>query len=239
MIILLFFIAVVYVSAGFAGGSMYLAVLSNAFPESAWIRVPAILCNMTASGVGSMRFLWSRLVPLRNAGLLLCVSVPMTMWAASWSIQKEIFLGVLGLALIIAGVSLLIKKTSYMHAEQTTTNPWWIYPVVACIGIVSGVTGIGGGIYLAPILHTTNWAPPKKIAATTSLFIFVNSMFSFVILILKGISWQPQFASWMIAVGIGALVGGQLSVAYLKGPQLKIITGLLLIIVGCKILIEI
>jgi hypothetical protein len=106
------------------------------------------------------------------------------------------------------------------------------------IGFISGMVGIGGGIFLAPLLHLTNWDAPKKIAATASVFILVNSVAG-----LLGQYASPDFyLDWnitgilLITVFIGGQIGGRISKTYYSGYQLKKATALLIAIVAIRIL---
>jgi uncharacterized protein len=238
MIFLLFFIAVVYTSVGFGGGSMYLSVLSQAYPGAIWIRFPALLCNLSASSVGSMRYASEKLIPWKAVIALLSVSVPFAVWSSNWKLDKWYFMCCLGTAILVSGVALLFQIRSKAELNVLIKNPWWIYPIVGGVGIVSGITGIGGGIYLSPILHAMHWAHPKRIAATTSVFIGVNSLCSLCASYNNDIQFESDFGIWMAVVGFGAIIGSYFGVKHMSASHIKWITAVLLIIVGCKILIE-
>jgi uncharacterized membrane protein YfcA len=111
----------------------------------------------------------------------------------------------------------------------------WLYLITAGIGVLSGITGIGGGIYLAPVLHHLNWAPAHKIAATTACFIFINSICTLTVILWKGAEWQTMYWSWIGAVAIGAVLGSTITIQWLSAKWIRLITALLLIFVGCKI----
>jgi uncharacterized protein len=236
MIFLLFFIAFIYSSAGFGGGSMYLSILSQSFPGVQWIRFPALLCNAIASGAGTFNFSIKHWMPWKHVLSLVFCSVPLAMWAASWQLTSYLFLMLLGGAIILAGIALLVTYKSNAQATQLTHNPWWLYLITAGIGVLSGITGIGGGIYLAPVLHHLNWAPAHKIAATTACFIFLNSICTLTVLLWKVVEWQSMYWYWMGAVAIGAILGSAVSIQWLSAKWIRLITALLLIFVGSKIL---
>jgi uncharacterized protein len=235
MIFLLFSIAFIYSSAGFGGGSMYLSILSQSFPGVQWIRFPALFCNAVASGAGTLNFSLKHWMPWKQVIPLVLCSVPLAMWAATWQMTPDVFLMFLGSAIILAGLALLASYKSNAVISHLPTNPWWIYLVSSGIGILSGITGIGGGIYLAPVLHHLNWASAHKIAASTACFIFLNSICTLVVLLHKEIEWQAMYWSWISAVALGAILGSSVSIQWLSSKWIRLITALLLIFVGCKI----
>lgn len=235
MIVVFFLIALVYASAGFGGGSLYISVLSQVFPGASWIRLPALLCNAAVTGVGSANFALAGLIPYRQVLQLLAIGLPMTMWAASWDIPASTFLLILGVMLVLAGVSLLLQSNRHEPTHGEVKNSWWLYPVVAAIGVLSGITGIGGGIYLSPFLHHSRWASSKAIAATTSVFILLNSIASIGVLLWRGVQWQNDFALWLVAVLLGGWLGSRTSIRWLKAHHLRAITAVILMFVGTKI----
>jgi uncharacterized protein len=238
MIFVLFMIALVYSSAGFGGGSLYLSVLSQVYPGVSWIRLPALLCNTSVTAVGSFSFARAKCIPFRQVTQLLIFSLPFTMWAASWKIEPSDFLLILGFMLFVAGAALCLRYNEIEMGDKEIRNPWWLYPFVAVIGVLSGITGIGGGIYLAPFLHHSRWASTKAIAATTSFFILINSVFSIAVIFWKGVQWNNAYFGWIAAVILGGWVGSQTSIRWMHGRHLRIITALILMFVGTKIWLD-
>lgn len=235
MILALFFIAMIYSSAGFGGGSLYISLLSQVFPGVTWIRLPALLCNAAVTAISSFNFARSGWIPYRPVLQLLAVSLPLTIWAASWEIPAQWFLLILGAMLVLAGGALIVRQVPSDVDVAVVQNPWWLYPVVAIIGLLSGITGIGGGIYLSPFLHHTKWANAKAIAATTAFFILVNSTFSLAVLLWRGVMWQNEYFTWIAAVMVGGWLGSRMSIRWLHVRHLRILTALILMFVGTKI----
>ena len=138
----------------------------------------------------------------------------------------------------IAAAVMMIR---YERTEVLTVRPlqWWMYPLAFVIGGVSGLTGIGGGIYLAPFLYLTKWGSPKQIAGASSVFILINS--------LAGLSaqvavngWQPEAKGWplMVAVLIGGLLGSQWSSARFSHRIVRYITIVIIIVAAIRILLK-
>ncbi len=240
-IVLLFFvIAILYSSVGFGGGSSYLALLtltSIAFVE---IRAIALLCNIVVVTSGTIIYAkngfynWKKVIPL------VALSTPLAFIGGSLKISQTFFFILLGITLITAAVFMWISK--YINKISKEIN--WKKSILkdasfgGFIGFISGMVGIGGGIFLAPLLHLTNWDTPKKIAATASFFILVNSIAGLV-----GQFQNPDFSIeptivilLMITVFLGGQIGSRLSAKKVAPLFIKKSTAILIAIVGFRIL---
>jgi uncharacterized membrane protein YfcA len=148
---------------------------------------------------------------------------------------------VLGISLIFSSFLLIgspyyisNKKSTILRKDTIISNA----TIGSLIGLLSGMVGIGGGVFLAPFLHLTNWDNPKKIMATSSLFILVNSISGFV-----GQIQNPLFKLdfpftiiLMITVFFGGFLGSKWSIKKLKVKNIKFITAILIAIVGVKLI---
>jgi hypothetical protein len=130
------------------------------------------------------------------------------------------------------------KRIISSDVKKSNSKPLKNSVYGGCIGFISGMVGIGGGIFLAPILHLTNWDTPKKIAATASFFILVNSIAG-----LAGQYANPDFyINWnltsilLITVFIGGQIGRRMSNHYFSPIQLKKTTAILIAFVSVRIL---
>ena len=239
-IILLFFtIAVLYSSVGFGGGSSYLAVLALTGLAFTQIRATALFCNIIVV-VGNVYFFhrqktynYKKVVPL------VLFSIPFAFIGGYLKIHQTLFFVLLGFTLLFAAISMWISK-KIITSEKKSNPPNTIKNASygGLIGFISGMVGIGGGIFLAPLLHLTNWDVPKKIAATASLFILVNSIAG-----LGGQYLNPEFTiDWnltsvlLISVFMGGQIGSRYSNKFLKPVQLKKATALLIAFVSIRIL---
>jgi uncharacterized protein len=238
--ILFFLIALVYSSAGFGGGSLYLAVLGQSGTPVSITRSFALLCNAMVTGVSIWRFEKKKLLPFRRAALLLAFSTPCVIVASSQKISTHSFYLLLAGALMLAGLGILLqrfhKKTYHVAPAQ---SPRWIYPASAAIGVISGLTGIGGGVYLSPLLYFTRWGNEKEIASTCSLFIAVNSLSGLI-----GLIWSDQFEinhSLLLLLGavlLGGLTGSYLATGIFNHSSIRWITAGLLIFAAIRILFQ-
>lgn len=235
-------IAFVYSSVGFGGGSSYLAILTlYAFPFQE-MKLAALTCNIIVVTGGSIIFIrnnqvnWKKIIPL------IVTSVPMAFLGAAIELEQDTFFVILGSTLIAASVLLWLKNRNNTEGEIVAKEPNYVRDgiVGGLVGFLSGLVGIGGGIFLSPILNLIKWDSPKKIAATASVFILVNS--------LSGIAGQLVSVTDYINFGrIGilcaaVLIGGQIGsrMGAIKFNQLVVrrVTALLVFVAGTEVLIR-
>lgn len=241
-IILLFFtVAILYSSVGFGGGSSYLAVLALTSLLFTQIRATALLCNvMVVTGnvllyIQQKQYNWKKVIPLT------LFSVPMAFLGGYLRISQTFFFILLGFTLLFAAITMWISNKVVTNNNKTTDlNLVKNAGYGGIIGFVSGMVGIGGGIFLAPLLHLTNWDTPKKIAATASFFILVNSISGLI-----GQYTNPEFSiDWnltsalLITVFIGGQIGSRMSNQFFTPKQLKKATAILIAFVSIRILIK-
>ncbi|MDO6674703.1 sulfite exporter TauE/SafE family protein [Tenacibaculum sp. 1_MG-2023] len=241
-IILLFFIvAILYSSVGFGGGSSYLAVLALTGLLFTQIRATSLLCNvMVVTGnvllyMQQKQYSWKKVIPLT------LFSIPMAFLGGYLRISQTFFFILLGFTLLFAAITMWISNKVVTKNNKTTDlNLIKNASYGGVIGFISGMVGIGGGIFLAPLLHLTNWDTPKKIAATASFFILVNSISGLI-----GQYTNPEFSiDWnltsilLITVFIGGQIGSRMSNQFFSSTQLKKATAILIAFVSIRILIK-
>lgn len=240
-IILLFFVvAVLYSSVGFGGGSSYLAILALTGIVFTQIRATALLCNIVVVTGNVFLFYhqkklnWKKIIPL------VTFSIPLAYVGGYIKISQQIFFVLLGVTLFFAAITMWLSKKIVSADKITTSKPIKNAGYGSLIGFISGMVGIGGGIFLAPLLHLTNWDTPKKIAATASFFILVNSIAG-----LMGQYSNPDFKiDWnltsilLITVFLGGQIGSRMSTASFTPIQLKKATAILIAFVSIRILIK-
>ncbi|MAD98136.1 MAG: hypothetical protein CMB99_12490 [Flavobacteriaceae bacterium] len=242
LIVLLFFIiAVLYSSVGFGGGSSYLAVLALSTMYFTEIRATALLCNIVVVSSNVMLYQkrkdirWKKVIPLTT------VSIPLAFLGGYLKISAQLFYILLGVTLLFAAITMwFTNKTQNSSPKKNNMSTASSAGIGGMIGLISGMVGIGGGIFLAPVLHITYWDTPKKIAAASSFFILINSLFGF-----AGQATNPDFRiDWNLSlllmgtVFIGGLIGNRMSHRFFSPAQLKKATALLIAFVSLRILFK-
>lgn len=234
-------IAFVYSSVGFGGGSSYLALLALYSLPYQEIRLTALLCNVivvTGSVILYVRRKqtdWKKIIPLT------LLSVPMAYLGATVKISESAFFRVLGVTLIMAAL-LLWMKTKVDSAEaMAAAEPGTFKNSIlgGAIGFLSGLVGIGGGIFLSPLLNLMKWDTPGKIAATSSVFILVNSISGITgqLMKLSGSINYTQTGWLCLAVFAGGQAGSRMSLKW-DPFIIKRVTALLVLVAGVNVLIK-
>jgi uncharacterized membrane protein YfcA len=236
-----FVVAVIYSAVGFGGGSTYIALLALGGHSAEVIPLIALPCNVAVVSVGSYLAVHRRDFDWRLSVPFFVASVPMAFFGGLIPLDATLYFLLLGLSLVIAGLSLIVRTASD-DATITGKRGWGLAGVIGGgLGLLSGMVGIGGGIFLAPILHHLRWASSKTIAALCSFFILINSLSGLAGQILKtgtasAISGLYEAIPLLIAVVIGGVIGGRFVIEGVANQRIAQLTGLLVCVVGLRIL---
>ena len=235
---LFFLTATLYASVGFGGGSTYLALLLIWDVSYLIFPVIALICNVIVVSGNCFNYIKAGNFNFKILIPYLASSIPLAFIGGSLSIDKVFFEILLFVVLTLTGVLLLLKFKSFdQNAETYRKIPKIVSILIGgSIGFISGVVGIGGGIFLSPILFLMKAGYPKQIATTASLFILINSIFGVAGQLTKDIVFDEFLNFWplFIAVLIGGQIGNFLNIKFLSGKTLAIITSLLVIFVAIR-----
>ena len=237
--------AAIYASVGFGGGSTYTALLAVSGASFTLIPIISLLCNICVVSGNSWRYLRRKTVKLSQVWPLFILSIPAALLGGRLHVSELLFISLLSLALFIAGTRMVFTKRyadNQVQALSARTSKLGVL-IGGAIGFYSGIVGIGGGIFLAPILYRLRWGGAQQIAATCSLFILVNSVAGLVGQLSKsaGASHHAEILSYwplIIAVLIGGTLGNMLSFHMLRPEQLRRITGILILIVAVRLALK-
>ncbi len=241
--IFFFITAILYSSIGFGGGSTYLALMLIWDVPFYIFPIIALICNIIVVTGNSINFIRTKNINLDLLTPYLIGSVPFAFFGASISIDKDLFEILLFLILLIAGIFLLLESKSF-NKDQILIRP--VSKVISifigsAIGFISGLVGIGGGIFLSPILFILKAGYPKHVTSTASIFILINSIFGVAgqltkdIVLYKFLEYWPLF----LVVLIGGQIGSFLNIKLLSNKTLALLTSLLVIFVATRMGIRI
>jgi len=237
--ILFFVTAILYSSVGFGGGSTYLALLLIWGVSYTIFPIIALSCNVIVVSGNCFNYIRAGNLNLKLLIPYLIGSIPLSFIGGSLNIEKQIFEILLFFVLLIAGCLLLINFNSYDDKEKSYKNiPYFISITIgAILGFVSGIVGIGGGIFLSPILYLLKVARPKHIVTVASLFILINSIFGIAGQLTKEIYFEEIYPYFylLIAVLIGGQIGNYLNLKIFPTRILALITSILVIFVAIRV----
>ena len=236
--IFFFITAVLYSSIGFGGGSTYLALLLIWDIPYYIFPIIALICNIIVVTGNSINFLRTKNFNINLLTPYLIGSIPFAFFGASISIDKDLFEILLFFILLIAGIFLLFKSKSFNKNQIVIRQVSKIISIFigSVIGFISGLVGIGGGIFLSPILFLLKAGYPKHITSTASLFILINSVFGVAGQLTKDMVLNEFLNYWpfFIAVLIGGQIGSFLNIKFLSNKVLALMTSFLVIFVAIR-----
>lgn len=224
-----------YAMVGHGGASGYLAVLGLAGLDPADMRSSALCMNVCVSLVGAWQFIraghfrWAVLRPF------LLTSVPCAFLGAGIHLEKDLYLRLLGLCVVLAG----LRLSGVLNAPREATNTVPVLPALAigaAIGLLAGMLGIGGGILLSPVLLLAGWADARVTAATSALFILANSGAGLVNLAGSGAAPPVGTGWWCLAAVLGGAAGSWVGARRAPEPRLRQALGVVLLLASVKLI---
>ena len=236
--IFFFITAIFYSSIGFGGGSTYLALMLIWDIPYYIFPIIALICNIIVVTGNSINFFRTKNVNINLLTPYLIGSVPFAFFGASISIDKDLFEILLFFILLIAGIFLLFESKSFNNNQIVIRQVSKVISIFigSVIGFISGLVGIGGGIFLSPILFLLKAGYPKHITSTASLFILINSVFGVAGQLTKDMVLNEFLNYWpfFIAVLIGGQIGSFLNIKFLSNKVLAVMTSFLVIFVAIR-----
>ena len=219
-----FLIAFVYASVGHGGASGYLAVISFLAIPHEQMATSALCLNLLVSGMAFLAFWKSAYFSWNLTWPFTLTSVPAAFLGGLIKISPSSYSFLLGGVLLFAGYRLLIDTQS--DKERTHSTPPLLISLLvgAMIGILSGIVGVGGGIFLSPLLLLLHWATPKQTASTSAFFIFVNSLAGLFGRVLRQgfvVNPSPMMILVVIVAFFGGMFGSRLGANHFSGQWVR------------------
>ena len=237
--ILFFVTAILYSSVGFGGGSTYLALLLIWGIPYSIFPIIALSCNIIVVSGNCFNYIRTGNLNLKLLIPYLAGSIPLAFIGGFLPIEKEFFEILLFVVLTVAGLLLLFKFKSYDDKEETYRKIPIIISILigGILGFISGIVGIGGGIFLSPILFLLRVGKPKHIVTTASLFILINSMSGIIGQLTKNSILNEIQNYWflLLTVLIGGQVGNFLNLKIFPTRILALVTSGLVLFVAVRV----
>ncbi|MEO6264666.1 MAG: sulfite exporter TauE/SafE family protein [Luteimonas sp.] len=236
---LFFVVAVLYSSVGHAGASGYIAAMALLGFAPEQMRPTALALNLLVGGIGLFRFWRGGHVHWRNVLPFVLASAPAAFFAAQVRLPEEGYSLLLGGVLLVAafGVFRSASRAEVVDAEVAGRKvPWLIGLLVgAAIGVLSGLTGTGGAIFLTPLLLFAHWMPTRAASGTSVAFVWINSLTGLAGLLHATGTLPQALPLWLGVVAAGALLGTQFGLRWLPVKGLRYALVLVLLIAAGKL----
>ncbi len=237
---LIFLVAVLYSSVGHGGASGYLALFALfgvAVPEIAPV---VLVLNILVASTSFIRYNASGFFSAKMLLPFVCLSVPAAYVGGALHISPELFTLVLGVVLILSALRIVIvQPDKHRFVEPLQSTLWkWGLPIGAVLGLISGMTGIGGGVFLSPVLLLARWADVKRSAALASAFIVLNSISGLIGQLTRTTLSLHVLLPLAAVVVAGGAIGSYAGAERLKSRRLQIILSIVLIIAGAKLVLK-
>jgi len=230
----IFVVAILYSSVGHGGASGYLAVMAFLSVAPDITKPTALILNVFVASIAAFQFCrakhfdWKVFLPFALA------SIPFAFIGGMISLPTQIYRPLLGVILLFAAFRLAWKFT---NEEQIFKPSIWLALIIgAIIGLLSGLVGVGGGIFLTPILLLTNWTETKKAAGISAVFILVNSIAGLLGNYAQAAKLPPTVWIWVIAAVIGGIIGSTLGSRHFDSLVLRRVLSVVLLIAGVKLI---
>ncbi|OGQ83726.1 MAG: hypothetical protein A3F90_04370 [Deltaproteobacteria bacterium RIFCSPLOWO2_12_FULL_60_19] len=230
--------ATLYASVGHGGASAYLAILTLAGRVRPEIAVTVLVMNVLVSSISWFRFRQARHFDLPLTAAFLLFSAPAAFVGGLLPISPRLFSLVLGCALVAAAARLLLPDPRPHVAARPQGKALWIAAAVlgTSLGLLSGLTGVGGGLYLSPLLLFLGWKDTKGAAGISSAFIAINSVTGIAGRLVRGEAFDPSLWPLVAAAVLGGLIGARYGASHATPITLRRLLGLVLLIAGAKLL---
>ncbi|MDZ4054217.1 MAG: sulfite exporter TauE/SafE family protein [Phenylobacterium sp.] len=239
--ILFVLIALLYASVGQAGASGYLAAMGLFGLAPAAMKTTALSLNLLVAGIGTIQFWRSGLLSWRSFYPFAVLGFPFSLVGGAIQLPTNLYYPAVGIILLLSALQMFRSAWRKGAAPALSHGQPPFIPALitgAAIGFVSGTTGTGGGIFLAPIILAMNWVSLRRTAAVTAAYNLLNSAAALIgaYSILGSI---PQaLPVWLLAVGIGGAIGAFVGSRYLPDSALRYILVIILLVSGAKLVLS-
>jgi uncharacterized membrane protein YfcA len=237
-LLLFFVIAALYSSVGHAGASGYLAIMALLSFAPDTIKPTSLILNVVVASIASFKFIQAGYFDKKIFLIFISTSIPMAFLGGYLRLDPAVFKIFAGFFLVIAALMLVLKTFIKPQQAEISPKPTWLgLAIGALIGLISGLIGVGGGIFLSPILIMSNWTTVKKASGISALFILLNSLAGLGghITAIQSLDYTIFF--WILAVFAGGLLGSHLGTNKYSNKIIIAILFLVLLTAGVKFLV--
>lgn len=238
--VLFLIVAALYAAVGQAGASGYLAAMGLFEIAPTVMKPTALALNLLVAGIGTFQFWRSGLFSWRMFYPFAVLGFPFSLLGGSVQLPGHIYYPAVGIILILSGLQMIRSALTNKIAVESDETPPFLPALLAgaIIGFISGTTGTGGGIFLAPIMLAMNWISLSRTAAVTAAYNLLNSAAALAGGYASIKSIPLALPLWLIAVGVGGVAGSLVGSRYLSDRTLRFILAAVLLVSGTKLLLS-
>ena len=237
LIPLIFLAALLFSSVGHGGASAYLATFALVSMTPASMRPAALCLNVLVASIALYKFYkvgafnWQLFWPIA------LTSVPAAFIGGQMTLPNPIYKILVGLCLIYAAYTIFVQANRVEEVQVKPVTKTVQMALGAALGFLAGLTGVGGGIFLSPILLFFSWAKTKVISGVAAAFILVNSISGLLGFLSKSPNLPAGLAYWALAAVAGGLIGAEYGSQKLANPTIRKLLALVLLFAGSKMLL--
>lgn len=231
-----FLVATLYSSVGHAGASGYLAVMALLSFEAASIKPTSLVLNCLVSSIASYRYLKAGYFDRKIFIPVVAASFPMAFLGGYLNLPSAQFKVFAGVFLLLSAAALIFRAAI---RPSEILRPMKLAPAIvlgAAIGLLSGILGVGGGIFLSPILIIAGWTTVRKASGISALFILINSLTALAGYLTNAKPVDAHIGYWAVAVVLGGLLGSYLGTKKLNNSVIIACLVAVLLTAGLKFL---
>lgn len=231
-----FLIALLYSTVGHAGASGYLATMALLAFAPDVMKPTALALNIIVALVTSYRFFKAGQFSWRLFWPFAVTSMPLAYLGGGLNLDSHIYKSLVGIALFFSAIYLLVRYRVSGDDDTEIRTPGIAVSLAVggLIGFVSGLTGVGGGIFLSPVLVLTRWAGLRRASALAAFFILLNSISGLIGHLQEGGTVPENLPLWGMMVLAGGFIGSSLGATKLNNPALRMSLSIMLVFAGIK-----
>jgi uncharacterized membrane protein YfcA len=237
LIPLIFISALLYSSVGHGGASAYLAAMALVGIAPETMRPAALVLNVAVASIAVYKFYRVGAFSSRLFFPLAIAAMPMAFVGGLVSLPSHIYKPVIGLVLLYAAWIVFRRSNQTYHVNLNLPKTPVLLAMGGVLGLLSGLTGVGGGIFLSPLLLFFKWAEIRVISGVSAAFILVNSLSGLAGVMMKNPVLPASLPYWILAAVIGGYIGAEYGSKRLALPAIRKTLALVLVIAGVKMLL--
>lgn len=231
---LFFLIAILFAAVGHAGASGYLAVMALYDVPPEVMRPAALIMNIVVASIAAIRYLRAGLFNARLFWPLALCAVPLAFLGGLITLPASGYRPLVALVLLWAAIQLWRHPADPPVATMRTPSLPLLLGAGGVLGLLSGLTGVGGGIFLSPLLLLGRWSPTREVSGVVVLFVLCNSLAGLAGVLASGTPLPSQAAWWALAAAAGGLLGAELGARRLGVPIIRRLLVLVLLVAAFK-----